>query len=60
MLMNATVCEAKAKQMDGKADECFSYDAAELYRVLAAEWRCLRVEALAHEASTTISGEPSV
>ena len=47
MMMSAANCAAKAVEMDGKADECFSIEAADLYRTLAAEWRHLRAEAIA-------------
>ncbi len=49
--MSAGDCGVKAAEMDGKADECFSADAADLYRLLASEWRTLRAEALVIEAS---------
>ncbi len=54
-MMSAEACGAKAVEMDRLAGECFSAETADMYRSLADEWRCLRVEALAHEASTGIT-----
>jgi hypothetical protein len=50
-MMRADEYGAKAVEMDGKADECFSIEAADMYRALAAEWRLLQVEAIARAAS---------
>jgi len=48
--MKADEYDAKAVEMDGKADQCFSIEAAEMYRALAAEWRYLQAQAIAQEA----------
>jgi len=47
--MKADEYGAKAVEMDGKADQCFSIEAAEMYRALAAEWRYLQAQAIAQE-----------
>jgi len=43
---------AKAVEMDGKADQCFSIEAADMYRALAAEWRHLQAKTIAWQQRT--------
>ena len=49
-MMSADEYGARAVEMDGKADQCFSIEAADMYRELAAEWRDLQAQAFAQEA----------
>jgi len=50
-MMNTDECWAKVKQMDDKADRCFSIEAADMYRELATEWRQLQAQVRAQENS---------
>jgi hypothetical protein len=56
MMLSAEAFEAKALEMDAKADECFSSETADIYRALADQWRGLRVEAASQGA---FAGNPS-
>jgi hypothetical protein len=49
-MMNAKAYDAKAVEMEEKADACFSAEAAEMYRDIAAHWRQLRIETIAQDA----------
>ena len=49
-MMSTEAYAAKAAEMDAKADECFSVEAADSFRMMAGEWRNLQAEALAQTA----------
>ena len=51
MMMSIKACAAKAAEMDSKADECFSVEAAESYRLIADQWRQLMAQAFAQADS---------
>ena len=43
-MMSTDECRAKAIAMNKKADQCFSIEAAEMYRDLATQWLLLRAQ----------------
>jgi hypothetical protein len=49
-MMSIKACAAKAAEMESKADECFSVEAADSYRLIADEWRQLMAQAAAQAA----------
>jgi hypothetical protein len=46
-MMSAEACGVKAAELDGKAGECFSAEAADSYRTMAGEWRLLQAQSIA-------------
>ena len=44
-MMSADECAAKAAELTERADKCFSEEAEEQYRIMAAEWRGLQMQA---------------
>lgn len=52
-MMSADQCWGKAKEMDDKANQCFSIEAADMYRELATEWRHLQAQVRAQEDSAS-------
>jgi len=52
-MMNADECWAKVREMDDKANQCFSIEAADMYRELATEWRQLQAQIRAQEVSAS-------
>jgi len=52
--MSAEACGARAKQMDDRADLCFSEEAGDMYREVADQWRHLRAEAIEQDALSQV------
>jgi len=52
-MMNADECWAKVEEMNDKANQCFTIEAADMYRELATEWRQLQAQVRAQEDSAS-------
>ena len=53
MVMSADECRAKAIAMNDKADQCFSVEAAEMYRDIATQWLLLQAQITEREKSAS-------
>lgn len=52
-MMSADECRAKAIAMYDKADQCFSIEAAEMYRGIATQWLLLQAQITEREKSAS-------
>jgi hypothetical protein len=49
-MISAKDCAAKAAEMDDKANECFSAESADQFRIMADAWRQLQEQVVAQDA----------